>query len=77
MDLDALDAAGPSWTELVTGACAHRDAHLVKYTLACLDAAYADPDAARLFLAGAASLLAFWEALTQPRSVGRSTQGAA
>ena len=45
-------------------ACAHRDAHLVKYTLACLDAAAADPDAARLFHAGAASLLAFWEAPT-------------
>jgi hypothetical protein len=50
-------------TEMVTRACAHRDAHLVKYTLACLDAAAADPDAARLFLAAAASLLAHWEAV--------------
>ena len=36
------------------------DAHLVKYTLACLDAMAADPPAARLYLAAAATLLAFW-----------------
>jgi len=54
---------GPTWTEIVTRASAHRDAHLVKYTLACIDAAHADPGAARLFQAGAASLLAYWEAL--------------
>jgi hypothetical protein len=53
-----------TWTAVITRACAHRDAHLVKYTLACLDATHADPGAGRLFLAGAASLLAFWEACT-------------
>lgn len=51
-------------TELITRVAAHRDAHLVKYTLACLDASHVDPGAGRLFLAGAASLLAFWEAPT-------------
>ena len=58
---DAIPAAR---TAVITAACAHRDAHLVKYTLACLDAAAADPAAGRLFLAGAASLLALWEART-------------
>jgi len=53
-----------TWTAVITRACAHRDAHLVKYTLACLDATHADPGAGRLFLAGAASLLAYWEAPT-------------
>jgi hypothetical protein len=63
--LDAPAEAVPAVrTALVTRACAHRDAHLVKYTLACLDAGHADPGAARLYLAAAASLLAFWEALT-------------
>ena len=47
----------PSWS---TRAALHHDAHLVKYTLACLDAAGADPDAARLFLAAAAFLSAWW-----------------
>ena len=53
-------------TELVTEVCAHRDAHLVKYTLACLDAAAADPPARRLFLAAAASLLASWLPIDDP-----------
>ena len=61
----AAEAVGPTWTEIVTRACAHRDAHLVKYTLACIDAAHADPGAARLFQAGAASLLAHWEAVSR------------
>ena len=52
-----------TWTQLITRACGHRDAHLVKYTLACLDATHTDPGAGRLFLAAAASLLAHWEAL--------------
>ena len=57
------EAVGPTWIDNATRACAQRDAHLVKYTLACIDAAHADPGAARLFQAGAASLLAHWEAL--------------
>jgi hypothetical protein len=48
--------------ELATRASLHHDAHLVKYTLACFDAAAADPEARRLFLAAAASLVAYWQA---------------
>jgi hypothetical protein len=50
--------------ELVTYASAHEDAHLVKYTLACLDAADADPEAQRLYLAAAAHLQEWWQALS-------------
>lgn len=47
-------------TEIVSRVVVRHDAHLVKYTLACLDAMAADPPAARLYLAAAATLLAFW-----------------
>jgi hypothetical protein len=47
-------------TDLATRAALHSDAHLVKYTLACFDAADADPPNRRLFLAAAASLSAWW-----------------
>ncbi|HEU5084434.1 MAG TPA: hypothetical protein VFU14_13915 [Acidimicrobiales bacterium] len=40
----------------------HPDAHVAKYTLAGLDAAAADPDAARLFLAAVAHLHQWWRA---------------
>ncbi len=46
--------------ELATRASIQRDAHLVKYTLACFDAVAADPDHARLFLTAAASLVGWW-----------------
>jgi hypothetical protein len=46
---------------LVVGALLHHDAHLVKYTLACLDAASTDPNMANLYLAAAAHLAAWWE----------------
>jgi hypothetical protein len=45
---------------LAARASEHEDAHLVKYTLACVDAASSDPDAAPLFLAAAASLRGWW-----------------
>jgi hypothetical protein len=45
---------------LASHAAQHEDAHLVKYTLACFDAAVADPDHRRLYLAAAASLNAWW-----------------
>ena len=45
---------------LVANGAAHPDAHLAKYTLACLDATEADPDAGRLFLAAAAHLHEWW-----------------
>jgi hypothetical protein len=47
-------------TALATAAAVHDDAHLVKYTLACLDAAAADPAARRLYLSAAASLAGWW-----------------
>jgi hypothetical protein len=46
--------------ELATRASVQGDAHLVKYTLACLDAAADDRAHARLFLAAAASLSGWW-----------------
>jgi hypothetical protein len=49
--------------ELATRASVQRDAHLVKYTLACLDAAAADPDRRRLYLGAAASLVGWWAQL--------------
>ena len=53
-------------TEIVTVACARHDAHLVKYTLACLDAMAVDPPAAHLYLAAAATLLAYWAPVVDP-----------
>ena len=47
-------------TELATRASLHHDAHLAKYTQACFDAADADPDHRRLYLAAAASLSSWW-----------------
>jgi len=47
---------------LVSHASVHHDAHYVKYTLACLDAAHADPDCARLYLTAAARLAGYWAA---------------
>jgi hypothetical protein len=46
--------------ELVGRAAQHHDAHVVKYTYACLVAADLDPEARALYLAAAASLLAWW-----------------
>ena len=47
-------------TTLATRASAHADAHYVKYTLACFDAARADPVESQLYLAAAASLAGWW-----------------
>ena len=44
----------------------HPDAHVAKYTLACLDATAADPDAGRLFLAAAAHLHEYWKPVAFP-----------
>jgi hypothetical protein len=46
--------------ELIDLAGAAEDAHLAKYTEACLTAARDDPDAARLFHAAMAYLSAWW-----------------
>ena len=47
--------------ELVTYGATHADAHVAKYTLACLDAAEADPDERRTYLAAAAHLHDWWK----------------
>jgi hypothetical protein len=60
---DELDAAV---TQIVTRAATAHDAHLVKYTLACLDAAAADLSHARLYYAAAASLAAYWATRGDP-----------
>jgi hypothetical protein len=46
--------------DLVAFGGSHEDAHVAKYTLACLDATEADPGADRLFLAAAAHLHEWW-----------------
>jgi hypothetical protein len=45
---------------LVARAGSHEDAHLAKYTLACLASAERDVSARRIYLAAAASLAAWW-----------------
>ncbi len=47
---------------LATDAATRHDAHIVKYTLACLDAAADDPAFARLHLSAADRLLRWWDA---------------
>lgn len=60
----ATGASRREWiTALATRAAIHPDAHLAKYTLACFDAAAADPAAGRLHLAAAAFLSAWWAQL--------------
>jgi hypothetical protein len=54
------EALGAVTARLATTAALHPDAHLAKYTLACFDAAHADPGAAHVFLAAAAFLGAWW-----------------
>ncbi len=53
-------------TTLATEAATHHDAHVVKYTLACLDAAAIDPSARRLYLAAAATLAGWWAVAQSP-----------
>jgi hypothetical protein len=54
------DRATPSWAQLAASASAHEDAHLAKYTLACMDAACSDRAAALLYRSAAAHLGAWW-----------------
>ena len=54
-----LDQATP---ELIGRAAVHEDAHVAKYTLACLAAAERDRPRRSLYLAAAASLAAWWAA---------------
>lgn len=57
---------GPVITSLATRAATAHDAHRVKYTLACIEAAVADPAAARLHVAAAAHLNALWDLVGDP-----------
>jgi hypothetical protein len=54
------DDPGDVARRLATFAATHHDAHLAKYTLACLHAAHHDPDAAPLYRAAAARLAVWW-----------------
>src|SRR4051812_48794909 len=77
-------AAGAAWhaperarTVLATEAAVNHDAHRVKYTLACLEAAADDPAAERLYLAAAAHLHAWWEAHPDDERLAFETEPAA
>ena len=70
--LDPSVAAATAWhaqpdrraditQQLIDHAAPHHDAHLAKYTLACIDASAHDPSNARLYLAAAAYLAAWWQ----------------
>jgi len=62
-DADGTPAGGagtPDLTDLATFAALHHDAHLVKYTLACIHAAEADPAWAGTYLEAAAHLADWW-----------------
>lgn len=60
--IDAGDPPQVSVAELATAAALHEDAHLVKYTLACLHAAEDDPSHRALYLRAAAHLVDWWRA---------------
>ena len=47
---------------IATAAALHDDAHLAKFTLACIHAAGADPEFAGLYLNAAAHLIEWWRA---------------
>jgi len=52
--------------DLVTYGAIHPDAHVAKYTLACLDAAEAEPEERNLYLAAAAHLHELWKDRAAP-----------
>jgi hypothetical protein len=56
----AEDARAAALPELAGRGACHPDAHVAKYTLACLCAASADPSERALYLAAAASLVGWW-----------------
>jgi hypothetical protein len=57
----APNGKAPDMTTLAARAAVHPDAHLAKYTFACLKAAADDPPARNLFLAAANFLGEWWE----------------
>ncbi len=56
-----LPAADDDVSELATRASLHEDAHYVKYTLACIDAAEDDRSHRALYLAAASRLADLWD----------------
>ena len=66
LDTPVTRPTGVTATSLASVAATSHDAHLVKYTLACLDAAAADPTQRDLYLAAAAHLQAWWAAHGDP-----------
>ena len=60
LELAWPSVADPDIASLIAEAGAHPDAHLAKYTLACLIAADQDPEASSLYLAAATRLAAWW-----------------
>jgi hypothetical protein len=75
LDLSPDDAAAAAWHDpdrvataavLASAASSNHDAHRVKYTLACLDAAADDPAAEPLYLAAAAYLNSWWQLRGDP-----------
>lgn len=66
-DAPRLDPVGPTDpATLATDASLHDDAHLVKYTLACIHAAEDDPAWADVHLAAAAFLADWWRRHPEP-----------
>lgn len=62
LDKNWTSSGSPDVSVLAARAAAHEDAHLVKYTVACLSAAARDPSARDLFLAAADYLSKWWDA---------------
>jgi hypothetical protein len=62
LDKNWQPSASPDISVLAARAAAREDAHLVKYTVACLTAAAADPPARPLLLAAAEYLGEWWDA---------------
>jgi hypothetical protein len=62
LDKNWKSSVSPDVTVLAAKAAAHEDAHLAKYTVACLSAAVTDPSARDLFLAAADHLGKWWDA---------------
>jgi hypothetical protein len=76
LDLPVHAPPGVTATSLATKAAVAHDAHLVKYTLACLDAAAADPTQRGLYLAAADHLHRWWDEHGDPTDPLGSTSEA-
>jgi hypothetical protein len=66
LDTPVVCPTGVTATSLASVAATAHDAHVVKYTLACLDSAAADPTNRELYFAAAAHLQDWWAAHGDP-----------